>query len=88
MKLLSLLGKAIVLVFWLVLLVNLLQPFAAPFALLLNLCGVVFLVAHVIEILVFRARLQGCPKPWSDRLQIMLFGVFHLLALRPAKSAE
>ncbi len=86
MKLLSLLGKAIVLVFWLVLLVNLLQPFAAPFA-LLNLCGVLFLVAHLIEILVFRARLLGRPKPWSDRLQIMLFGVFHLLALRPAKSA-
>jgi putative membrane protein len=88
MKLLSLLGKAIVLAFWLVLLVNLAQPFAAPFALLLNLCGVLFLVAHLIEVLVFRARLQGRPKPWSDRLQIMLFGVFHLLALRPAKPAR
>ena len=88
MKLLSLLGKIIVLVFWLVLLVNLLQPFAAPFALLLNLCGLLFLVAHLIEIPLFRARLQGRPRPWSDRLQVMLFGVFHLLAMRPVKPAE
>jgi putative membrane protein len=88
MKLLGLLGKAIVLAFWLALLVNLAQPFAAPFALLLNLCGVLLLALHLAEVLVFRARLQERPKPWSERLQIILFGVFHLLALRPAERAE
>lgn len=77
------LGKLLALVFWLVVLANWLQPFAEPFAQGLWLLGGVFAVVHLLEMLLFNGRFQGRDSPWWDRLQVLLFGVFHALTLLP-----
>lgn len=82
------LGKAGAVLFWLVVLANLLDPFAQPFDLLLRLGGGLILLTHVLELLLFGARLKGRPRPWRDRLQVLLFGVFHLLALPQPRAKE
>jgi putative membrane protein len=81
MKALLGLGKLIALLFWLAVLANLIQPFAHPFALLLNAAGALILLIHILEVLALRKRLQGRPHPGLDRLQILLFGVFHFATL-------
>ena len=77
MRLLSIVGKVAFLVFWLAVLVNLLEPFAYPFQLLINGAAVALLILHVIEVLAVGARVRNRPSPWLDRLQVLLFGVFH-----------
>lgn len=77
-------GKLITLLFWALVLVSWFAGFAKPFGLLLQVTGALVLLAHALELLVFKSRLQHRPKPWLDRLQVMLFGVFHLYALAPA----
>ncbi len=59
MKALLGLGKLIALLFWLAVLANLIQPFAHPFALLLNAAGALILLIHILEVLALRKRLQG-----------------------------
>ncbi|WP_137886723.1 DUF1145 domain-containing protein [Pseudomonas sp. 2FE] len=89
MKVFLRLGKVVAGLFWLVVLVNLLSPFAKPFDLLLYVLGGVILLAHVAELTLFNYRLQGRPQPGLDRLQVLLFGVFHLLGLpQPAVKRE
>ena len=75
------LGKGVASLFWLALLVNLFAPFTHPFGLLLNLLGGVILLLHLMELAWFTERLKGRPRPWLDRLQLLLFGTFHLLTL-------
>lgn len=87
MKALLGLGKVIALLFWLAVLANLIQPFAHPFGTLLNAAGALVLLIHIIETLVLRGRLRGRPRPGMDRLQILLFGVFHFATL-PQPAAE
>ena len=79
------LGKLVTLVFWGAVLVNLLHPFAYPLNWLLSIAGGLILLIHLIEILVLGRRLKARAHPWLDRLQVLLFGVFHMLAL-PALS--
>ncbi|EMG4342666.1 DUF1145 domain-containing protein [Pseudomonas aeruginosa] len=79
------LGKLVTLVFWGAVLVNLLHPFAYPLNWLLSIAGGLILLIHLIEILVLGGRLKARAHPWLDRLQVLLFGVFHMLAL-PALS--
>ena len=38
----------------------------------------------MLELWLFAALLKGRTNPWQDRVQILLFGVFHLLALQSA----
>ncbi|WP_152221289.1 DUF1145 domain-containing protein [Pseudomonas sp. SCB32] len=87
MKALLGLGKLIALLFWLAVLANLILPFAHPFSTLLTTAGVLILLIHIIEILALRNRLLGRPRPGMDRLQILLFGVFHFATL-PQPAAE
>jgi len=87
MKLFLWLGKLLALVFWLVVLANWLQPFAEPFAQGLWLLAGVVGCVHLLEMLLFNGRFQGRGRPWRDRLQVLLFGVFHALAL-PQPGAE
>ena len=77
------LGKLLALVFWLGVLANLLQPFAEPFAQGLWLRGGIIAVVHLLEVALFNGRFQGRDSPWWDRLQVLLFGVFHALTLPP-----
>lgn len=88
MKALLGLGKLIALLFWLAVLVNLLQPFAHPFGTLLNAAGALILLIHIIEVLALGKRLRGRPHPGVDRLQILLFGVFHFAAIPQPLAAK
>lgn len=86
MKIFLVLGKCLTALFWGVVLANLLQPFAQPFALLLNGAGAFIVLIHALELWFFNARLSACPKPALQRVQVMLFGIFQLLGL-PAEQA-
>ena len=77
MKVLWGLGKALTLMFWGLVLINLFKPLINPFDLLINLVGSLLLLVHVLEVLLFKSRLQGRPHPWRDRLLILVFGIFH-----------
>lgn len=84
------LGKGLVLLFWLAVLVNLFKPFGPPFAQGLWLAGGLIGLIHLAELLLFKARFQGRAHPGLDRLQVLLFGIFHLSTLPqpPAKEAS
>jgi putative membrane protein len=75
------LGRLLTLLFWCVVVVNLLLPFVHPLHLLVNLAGALLLALHGLELLF--SRLKGRANPWRDRLRILLFGVFHLQPSRP-----
>ncbi|MCY1288959.1 hypothetical protein D3C76_709700 [compost metagenome] len=75
------LGKLVALFFWLAVLANLVSPFAHPFSMLLKVVGAVILLIHVIELAAFGSRLRGRRHVWLDGLQVLLFGVFHLLSV-------
>ncbi|BBT15449.1 DUF1145 domain-containing protein [Metapseudomonas otitidis] len=81
MKLFLGVGKSVALLFWLAVLANLFEPFARPFSTLLNGLALLVLGLHVLEALLYNAQLRARPHPWRDRLQLMLFGVFHLAGL-------
>lgn len=88
MKKLLGLGKVLTALFWGAALANLLHPFAQPFAFLLYLTGALLMLVHGLELWLFDERLRGCPRPRLERLQVALFGVFHLLYLPPAQASE
>ena len=75
------LGKGLTALFWGVVLANLLQSFAQPFALLLQVMGGAVLLLHGAEYLIFKQRLASRQKPAMDMFQVLLFGIFHLLGL-------
>ncbi|MBT8764627.1 DUF1145 domain-containing protein [Metapseudomonas boanensis] len=82
------LGKVVALLFWLAVIANLFVPFAAPFDVLLNGAGALLLLVHLGEALLFNPLLQRQARPWLDRLQLLLFGVFHLLGLSRRAAQE
>ncbi|MBT2339570.1 MULTISPECIES: DUF1145 domain-containing protein [Pseudomonas] len=82
------LGRLLTVVFWLVVLVNLIMPFVHPLHLLVNLAGALLLVVHLLELLLFRAPLRGRPAPGRDRLKVLLFGIFHLQTVPTAPEAS
>ncbi|MGV8268431.1 DUF1145 domain-containing protein, partial [Pseudomonas aeruginosa] len=64
-----------------------LHPIAYPLNWMLSIDGGLILLIHLIEILVIGGRLKAREHPWLDRIQVLLFGVFNMLALpalRPA----
>ena len=81
------LGKLLTLLFWLVVLVNLLSPFVYPLHQLINAAGAGLAVLHLLEAVFCLRSLRGRPHPWRDRLNILLFGIFHLQTL-PAPTAS
>ena len=78
MKVIWGLGKLLTLVFWLVVLVNLLTPFIYPLHPLVNLAGCLLAGLHLLEAVFCFRTLRGRAHPWLDRLKILFFGVFHL----------
>ena len=58
------------------------MEFATPLGGWVNWAALLLLLAHVGELLLFRARLQGLPAQWWQRLQVLLFGMLHLQRLR------
>jgi putative membrane protein len=86
MKVIWGLGRLLTLLFWLVVLVNMLTPFIHPLHLLVNLASSLLAGLHLLEaVLCFRS-LRGRAHPWRDRLKILFFGVFHLQTI-PAPTA-
>jgi putative membrane protein len=88
MRVFLLLGKLLALLFWALLLINQLVGFTQPFSLWLQVAGALVLLAHAVELRWFKSRLQNSSKPWLDRLQVMLFGFFHLYGLAPVAAVE
>lgn len=74
-------AKGALAMFWLAAAVNLVYPFGELHRPLLLLAGVLLLV-HAGEVLLFGKRLKQRPQPWLERLQVLLFGVLHLPAMR------
>ena len=81
MKLLSF-AKGALAMFWLVALLNLFHPFAAPLGGWVNWAALALLLAHLGELLLFGSRLRGRPGLWRQCLQVLLFGLLHLQTLR------
>lgn len=81
------LGKLLTAVFWLVVLFNLIVVLPNPFALLIKSAGSLLALTHVVELLLFNGSLRRRPRPWRDRLQILLFGIFHVQSF-PKKIPE
>ncbi|AYC33835.1 DUF1145 domain-containing protein [Pseudomonas cavernae] len=75
------LGKALALLFWLAVLINLVMSFAHPLDLLVELCGGLILLLHLLELVLFDRHLRDCPRPGLERLQVLVFGVMHVLGL-------
>ncbi|WP_426134369.1 DUF1145 domain-containing protein [Pseudomonas sp. PWP3-1b2] len=75
------LGKFVTLLFWLLVVVNLLQPLVNPFHLLVSLAGSLLFLTHILELLLFNSSLKHRAHPWRDRLQILLVGMFHVRSL-------
>ena len=73
--------KALTLVFWWVVLVNVFMPQARPFDALIGLAGMALLALHVLEVLMFNHRLRDRSHRWLDRLQILLLGIFHIQSI-------
>ncbi|MCG8293513.1 DUF1145 domain-containing protein [Pseudomonas entomophila] len=87
MKFILGLGKALTVVFWWVVLVNLFMPQPLPLNLLINAAGIILLTLHVLEILFFNGSLRGRSHRWFDRLQILLTGIFHVMSIpRPQEA--
>lgn len=87
MKLFWRLGKVLTLMFWLVVLINLIEPLINPFDVLISLAGSLLLLTHLLELLLFNGSLKGRSHPWLDRFYILLVGIFHLQTL-PTSSEQ
>lgn len=87
MRLIMGVGKVVALLFWLAVIANLVSPFSKPFDMLLNGAGILLILVHLFEIMLFNSLLRGRANPWRDRLQLLLFGVFHLLTI-PRRGAK
>ncbi|MDE1164154.1 MAG: DUF1145 domain-containing protein [Pseudomonas sp.] len=88
MKVIWGLGKGLTVLFWWVVLLNLLMPMPHPFHLLLNLAGALLLFVHAVEVLLFHRSLRGRSHPWFDRLLILLVGIFHVHTIPPRSIRE
>lgn len=88
MRVILRLGKLLALLFWALVLINLLVNFAKPFDVFLHVAGASVLLIHGLELLLFKARLELRPRPWLERLQVLLFGAFHLFGLPPVALPE
>lgn len=73
-------AKGALALFWLLALINLVQPFAGSY---MSWIALLMLLVHLLEIALLHDRLQRQAQPWRDRLQVLLFGVLHLRTLQP-----
>ena len=77
---LRVLAHALVLLFWGLVLVNLLAPVSQPFAGLLQLSGVAMLVLNLLAVAIHHQLLKRQPVSWRQRLLVLLFGALQLPA--------
>lgn len=82
MKAMLSVGKVVALAFWLVFGAALAKRFGAPFEQLIYLLAGVLALLHGAQLWLFSGLLSGRASPWLDRVQILLFGIFHLYPLK------
>lgn len=88
MKALLRVGKALALAFWLVFGAALAKRFGAPFEQLVYLLGAFLALLHGAQLWLFSGLLCGRANPWLDRVQVLLFGIFHLYPLKAEQRPE
>ena len=72
-------AKAIVAILWLIIIANLVVPFAGEYSVYLKWLGVVLLVAHLIEYFVFSAKIKALGDSTAKAfLMTMIFGVAYI----------
>lgn len=84
MKAMLITGKALTLSFWLLCGVALAGVLSTPFAQLIYLLAAFVLVLHGLQLWLFAGSLGRHASPWLDRVQVLLFGIFHLYPLNSA----
>ncbi|WP_157699364.1 DUF1145 domain-containing protein [Pseudomonas sp. M30-35] len=82
MKVILSVGAVLTLLFWGVVVGNLVAPFAQPFSMLLNIAGALVAAAHIVELWYFQSALQQSSTPWLCRAKILVLGVFHAFTLK------
>ncbi|HEY1026819.1 MAG TPA: DUF1145 domain-containing protein [Pseudomonas sp.] len=88
MKALMITGKALTLSFWLVFGAALAKWLGSPFEQLIYLLAAFLLSLHGLQLWLFSSLLVGRASPWLDRIQVLLFGIFHLYPLKAGKPAD
>ncbi|MDP9939618.1 DUF1145 domain-containing protein [Ectopseudomonas alcaliphila] len=88
MKALLMVGKALALAFWLVFGAALAGRFGAPFEQLVYLLSAFLALLHGAQLWLFSGLLSGRTSPWLDRVQVLLFGIFHLYPLNAGQRSE
>ncbi len=74
--------KLLVIIFWLVVLINIAIPFPSPFYLLLVVSGVLSLIAHIVEAVIFSVKNKFQDNMASHIALILVFGGFYLWGLK------
>ncbi|WP_369602543.1 DUF1145 domain-containing protein [Hahella sp. SMD15-11] len=83
MKLFIMMGKGLVGLFWLGEGLNLFQVFPKEVSGIYHILAVTILAIHWVEaVLASRMWAQSWIEPKYEKMQILAFGVFHILALR------
>ncbi|WP_028769410.1 MULTISPECIES: DUF1145 domain-containing protein [Shewanella] len=83
MKAMLVLGKLITGFAWIMMLYNLMVPFAGNIAVVLNILFAMTILMHCFQTLIFHTMFKSLlPLKKSDYLQVFLFGVFSLLHYR------
>ncbi|MDH2199153.1 DUF1145 domain-containing protein [Ectopseudomonas oleovorans] len=88
MKALLRMGKALALIFWLVFGAALSKRLEAPFEQLVYLLAGFLAFLHVAQLWLFSSLVAARANPWLDRVQVLLFGIFHLYPLKTEQGPE
>jgi putative membrane protein len=80
-KYLSLAGKAGLVLFWSALLLVWSAPLDKPFASLLGAVALAVVLLNLLCLVLFSRQVRTVSGRWLDRLQLLLFGAFHLQGL-------
>ncbi|MGL4858325.1 MAG: DUF1145 domain-containing protein [Enterobacteriaceae bacterium] len=77
------LGKALMLVVWCVLLLNLLSPFPKPLMYFMHIALIFMVITHGLQMLLFKASMKAQhTMTFRQQCSLFLFGVFELLVWR------
>ncbi|VXC89506.1 conserved hypothetical protein [Pseudomonas sp. 8Z] len=82
MKVLMMLGKVLAGAFWLVFAAALARWLDSPFEQMIYVLGACLLLLHGLQLWLFANLLAARGSLLHERLQVLLFGIFHLYPLR------
>lgn len=86
MRMIILIGKLLCLVFWVMLVVSFFEVFSDDVSRGLSVSAVAILFVHLVEVAIFSKVINKVSvEPKFDKMQVLLFGLFHLLVLNKMK---